>query len=164
MTTDEDREWTLEEYADGLIALGEFVKTHPDVFQHKRYDGSYEPDAPDEYLTIRVYASDATDLGVKARALGNGEKFSRSHEIFSSTGIEATFGPHVIEVFTQSSAVCTPKRTESRMVPVLELTDEAKAEIEAIKQRHTRMESRPVVTEWDCPPSLLALADDGTAA
>ena len=41
MDTQSTDGWTLEEYADGLIALGEFIKSHPDLFQFKSYDGTW---------------------------------------------------------------------------------------------------------------------------
>lgn len=66
------------------------------------------------------------------------------------------FGPHVVDVYIPSQRVCTPKRRETRVVEKVQLTDEAAAQIAAIRAEHTVKETAEVVVEWSCPPSLLS--------
>jgi hypothetical protein len=146
---------TLEEYALSLIDLGNFLRSHPKLFETKHYSGAYRPEPPDEELNINVLCKDAEDLAYHVRQLGGGEKYSDVSEYWSYTGVRRRFGMHTIDVYCVSSEVCTPKRRETKSVPVVELTEEAKAAIEEIRTEHTRYETREIVTEWDCPPSLL---------
>lgn len=151
----------LTAYARGLMELGDFILRHEELFRAK--PSSYaaqqnkpgEIDVPDE-LNINVQCSDAEELAVKLRMLGAGEKYSDVSEYFSSTGVRKNFGPHQIDVYATSSKVCTPKRRETRSVPKVQLTDEARAQIDAIRAAHTAMETTEVATEWECPPSLLS--------
>lgn len=146
----------LEEYADGLVALGGFIKSHQELFLAKsawRPDATEVPDA----LTVNVMCLDAADLAAKVRAMGSGEKYSDAFESgIAFTGVRKEFGPHVVDVYVPSDRVCTPKRTEMREKSTVRLTDEARAQIEAIRAAHTVTETAPVVLEWSCPPSLLA--------
>lgn len=152
-----DEESTLEEYAEGLVKLGEFILAHQDLFLAKsRWNPERPPETelPDPF-SINVQALDAADLAEKIRVLGSGDKYNETSEYFSSTGVKKSFGPHTLDVYATSSTVCTPKRRETRSVPRVQLTDEARAKIDAIRAECTTMETTEVVTEWECPPSLL---------
>lgn len=152
-----DEEYTLDEWCDGLVAFAEHLRERGEALftMKSSFTGEGRLDLP-EPVTVSVWCGGPEELAVKVSLVGAGEKYSDQHETYSTTGVRRRFGPHLLDVYAPSNAVCTPARRETRLNPVVRLTDEAKAEIEAIRARHTVNESKEVVTEWRCPPSLLA--------
>lgn len=128
-----------QEWLDGMFAVLEFYRTHPELI----------PTTGHEFLDFSSVADEKARCIAYARALGQADK-DYSGSVFRVSSKPGAFGPHHVVYVATKSAVCT-RTIETVEKEVTGPDPDAVAALPEV----TRTITEEVVT-WECPPSLLA--------
>lgn len=123
---------TLHSMAEGLLALAEYLESHPG-FSEKVYVNP---------IQARIFPGTKEEMAELAKQMGG---FTKSSAI-GYLDLQKNFGPVLFEITMRHEDICTAKVTGTRTV-TKPAPDAPMIEVE-----------EPII-EWECPPSILAFAE-----